>query len=182
MCVRVCVCVCMWVLQARRGRDARVGAGGWGAGVGLARLATHSHTHLPAAWVVHTRMCVCLCMCVCVCVCACVRVCACRLQLWTGSPAKKLRNLTEGEMAYLRNFAQITSDVRGGWCAGGVVDGRPRAWRGVARWVWGGGGGAVQVPVPLRVVPCRSVPMTHREGGGTAPRWTCLPVPCSGAL
>lgn len=31
-------------------------------------------------------------------------------ELWTGSPAAKLRNLTEGEIAYLRNFAQHTAE------------------------------------------------------------------------
>ena len=39
-------------------------------------------------------------------------VCGVAVQLWTGSPAAKLRNLTEGEIAYLRNFAQHTAEVR----------------------------------------------------------------------
>lgn len=31
-------------------------------------------------------------------------------ELWTGSPAKKLRNLSEGEMAYLRSYALRTAE------------------------------------------------------------------------
>ena len=47
-----------------------------------------------------------------------VCVCGVAVQLWTGSPAAKLRNLTEGEIAYLRNFAQHTAEVRYLVCCG----------------------------------------------------------------